>query len=94
MAILIPYNISFGVYDTIPNFIIFTIDFILLADIFISMNSGYQTKGMLVMQRHKIVLRYLKSWFIPDFLASCPIFLFFYLAIGDDIYEPFDNLIR
>lgn len=38
----------------------------------INFNAGFYEKGVLVMQRKSIVINYLKTWFILDFLASFP----------------------
>ena len=41
-------------------------------DIFIQFNSGFYSKGNLIMQRSKIVSNYIRNWFIIDVIASFP----------------------
>jgi hypothetical protein len=41
-------------------------------DLFVNFNTGVYIKGMLIMQRHRIIWNYLTGWFSLDFLASFP----------------------
>jgi len=41
-------------------------------DIFINFNTGYYDKGLLVMERKRIAINYLKGWFWIDLIASFP----------------------
>lgn len=43
-----------------------------ICDIFINFNTGYYSKGLLVMERRRIVINYLKGWFWIDLIASFP----------------------
>ena len=38
----------------------------------LSMNTGYYSNGVLIMNRKAIIIAYLKSWFILDFLSTFP----------------------
>jgi hypothetical protein len=41
-------------------------------DIFVQFNTGFYSKGNLVMQRSKIVGHYVRNWFFIDLVASFP----------------------
>jgi len=41
-------------------------------DILVNLNSGIYIKGMLIMQRHKIIWHYVMGWLVLDVLASFP----------------------
>jgi hypothetical protein len=43
-----------------------------LIDIFIHIHSGYIYKGMLIMDKKKIVINYLKFWLFFDIVCSFP----------------------
>jgi hyperpolarization activated cyclic nucleotide-gated potassium channel 2 len=43
-----------------------------IADIFLNFNTGFYSRGMLIVSRRKIALNYLKFWFWLDFIASFP----------------------
>jgi hypothetical protein len=47
-------------------------DVVFIIDIIITFNSGYYSKGIIVMNRKKVIMGYLKSWFILDMIASFP----------------------
>ena len=72
-VIMVPLTIAFDV--PLPNWleiwdIVMTICYIL--DIFLNFNTGFYDKGLLVLDRHRIFLHYIKSWFIFDMIASFP----------------------
>lgn len=47
-------------------------DVVFILDIIFTFNSGYYSKGIIVMNRKKIILGYLRSWFFLDLVASFP----------------------
>lgn len=47
-------------------------DIIFAIDIFITFNTGYYHKGVIIMKRSKVILTYLTTWFIIDLLATFP----------------------
>lgn len=55
-------------------------------DILISLSTGYNDKGIIVMRRKKIVIHYLKTWFIIDLISSIPFYWFFFHT-NKDILE-------
>lgn len=46
-----------------------------LVDILVGFNTGYYDKGVLIMNRRHIALRYLESTFVFDLISSFPVFL-------------------
>ena len=72
-SIVIPYRISF---DVPPEdgwyYLEWIMDGVFWADIILSFNTGIYKKGMLVMQRHRIIWNYVSGWFVLDVLASFP----------------------
>ena len=50
----------------------FVIDCCFIFDVLVSLNTGYYSKGSLVMQRIAIIKNYLKFWFWVDLVASTP----------------------
>lgn len=86
IAFIVPFNFSFGLTDEVPPVLDIFAEILLILDIIIQMNCGFQTKGMLIMSRSKIIFNYIQSWFIADFLSALPITIFFYILIGDDIH--------
>ena len=71
--IVAPYEISFSTDPTgfvkVVNDII-TCCFIL--DILLNFNTGYYSKGQVVVDRKKIATKYMKRWFWLDIIASFP----------------------
>ena len=51
------------------------VDFMFLADFFITCFSAYydEHEGVLVTNNKKIIVRYLRSWFLIDLVTSMPI---------------------
>ena len=60
-------------------------DVFFIIDILISFNTGYYKGGMIVMKRRIITNKYLKGWFIIDFIASFPYYFIFLLSTS---YDP------
>ena len=72
-AVVVPYRISFDTLATGNWYILeFSMDVYFWSDILMNLNSGIYIKGMLIMQRHKVIFNYLTGWFILDVLASFP----------------------
>lgn len=42
---------------------------ILVFDIFVQLNSGFLTRGMIIVDRQRVLKRYLRYYFIPDILC-------------------------
>lgn len=82
-AVSVPFRICFNVPTkggwAVLEFII-TLCFML--DILVNFNTGFYSKGALVMNRKKIASNYLKFWFWLDFIASFP-----YTWFIDGIFE-------
>lgn len=92
ISIIVPFNLSFGVQTGfIEIFVI--IEILVFLDLVINANCGFFEKGMLIMQRKLIIIRYLKSWFLIDFLSSLPAYSLFYIFMGKHIYLPADELL-
>lgn len=43
-----------------------------MLDVMLNFNVGFFIKGVLIMERQKIILNYLSTWFLCDFIASLP----------------------
>jgi hypothetical protein len=72
-SIMVPFKISFnfvspyslGMFELIQ-------DFYFIADILVSLNSGFYSKGFIILTRKEIILDYLRLWFWLDVAASFP----------------------
>lgn len=89
---VVPFNFAFGLHDNVPFFVDVCLEIILIIDIFITINCGFYTKGMLIMQRRQIVVRYFKTWLILDILSAIPVYSIFSSSFGENIHEPVDEL--
>ena len=71
--IMIPLLLSFE-FETPPELelinLLITVFFIM--DMVLNLNTGYYSKGTLVMQRKKIIRKYFSFWFYVDFVSSFP----------------------
>jgi len=85
--IVLPLQISFGVFDTSNTFNYFCLA-IFTMDIFFNFHTAYFKRGNLITSHSKIAKRYLKTWFIIDFLAAFPFFVF-----GGNMNVNSDNLV-
>ena len=87
-----PYRIcfdadSYGVWYFIEIFI----DSIFILDIFVSFNTSYIDKGILVAERKKVIWNYLKGWFLMDLIASFPYtYIIEYFVIRDEAQDTND----
>ena len=85
----IPYKIGFGIeyemfFGSVDGGIDLTMDILFLLDIFATFNTGFIFQKILVSNRHLIIKRYLKGWFIIDFLSTVPIDNIAELAMGSE----------
>jgi len=92
MAILVPFHISFGIDPNLISMIIF-IECCFIIDIFVNMNTGYLAKGVLVMQRNRIINQYIKTWILLDSLTGIPIYTIFYNLYGELSFYSMDYLL-
>lgn len=70
--VMIPMRIAFEIEDPVISVIDTIVDIIFILDIALNFNTGFYSKGLLVMNRKRIVANYLKLWFWLDLLASIP----------------------
>ena len=59
--------------------------------IVVNLYTGYYKKGTLIMKRRHIMCRYLKTWFIVDFIASFP---YTWIIDFDSFYDEDGNITR
>ena len=57
----------------------------------VNLYTGYYKKGTLIMKRRHIMCRYLKTWFIVDFIASFP---YTWVIDFDSYYDEDGNINR
>ena len=82
-AILVPYNITFHLDGFLVLDII--IDVIFLIDIVMNFRTTHVTEsGKLIVNQKDIALRYLKTWFVIDFISFIPLELYFYYGDGEN----------
>ena len=87
---VIPVQISFDiVYDeqftmlmdeknmssSLTHFILMTPEFIMITDTMLKFITGYYEQGIIIMNKGKIIHKYLKKGLIYDVLSYCPIIL-------------------
>lgn len=74
ISVYIPFIISFNVDTTGPfDYFELFIDLWFLTEVIANFFTGYYEKGLLIMNRKKIVMNYIKGWFLIDLLSSAPI---------------------
>jgi hypothetical protein len=73
-CIFIPYRLAFAVaiVDTWEVVIDYIVTAMFMLDIVLNFNTGFYSKGMLIVSRKQIALNYIKFWFWLDLLASFP----------------------
>ena len=80
-AIYVPYKIAFiNEQDSVVTQIFeWTVDILFAIDIFVNFISVYEDRktGVIILDRKKIAMNYIKSWFILDLLACFPFQLVF-----------------
>ncbi len=100
-AMLIPYRYcfkarAFGIYKFIDIFmdLFFIVDLskfhlLIILSLVLNFLTGYYKRGNLVMKRGPIMRRYLRTWFIFDFIATIPYTWFIKDRVVD--YWPDDD---
>ena len=84
-ALSVPYFICFNdTPSTFSDYLEFTINICFMADILATFNTGFYTKGNLIMNRKEIIKDYLKFWFWMDIVASLPYNWFLGSVFGGD----------
>lgn len=73
-----------------PFILEYLVELFFLVDIIIIFFTAYEVKGTLIKQNKKIMIRYLKTWFIVDLLGVFP-FEFFYYDYKDINYHYLPN---
>ena len=80
-AIYVPYKIAFiNEQDSVVTQVFeWTVDILFAIDIFVNFISVYEDRktGVIILDRKKIAMNYIKSWFILDLLACFPFQLVF-----------------
>lgn len=72
-AITIPLIIVFNIFsDLFCNISALVTTAVFLGDMLVNFNTAISSKGKLVFSRKEIALKYLKSWFIIDFISAIP----------------------
>lgn len=77
-SLSIPFQLSFGA--SVPRSLVALdyiqryIDAFFIADIFINFFSAYEERGQIEVQLKTIAQKYIKSWFIFDFVAAFPLY--------------------
>lgn len=73
LAITVPYKICFNIiYTGGWAYLDITMTFFFMFDILIEFNTGFYSKGALILDRKAIAKNYLRFWFWLDLLASVP----------------------
>ena len=73
LSITVPYKICFNVTSSAAwSYFEMVITLFFMADIFVTFNTGFYSKGALVTNRKQIAINYLKFWFWMDLVASIP----------------------
>ena len=75
-CILYPIFIAFEEYEShLLDIFFWMTDYWFFLDILINLNTSFFDKGVLVLERKKIFVKYLKSWLLIDILCSLPYFI-------------------
>ena len=75
IAIMVPYNVACRRDDREGDLLIFdmVIELFFIIDIVVHFRTSFvDTSGRIIYDQKKIAVRYLKGWFILDFLAALP----------------------
>ena len=96
IAIMIPYNVAFQRYNRVRDIIIFdmVIELFFILDIVVHFRTTYvDQSGRIIYDQKAIAFKYLKGWFILDFLAALPFEAFYFINhswvsdTGEIVYE-------
>ena len=72
-VVTVPYFLAFETSDNLETLALdLACTLIYLADILVTMNTSFYTKGLLVTHRNAIFKRYLRTWLFPDLISSFP----------------------
>lgn len=75
-TIVVPYRLSF--HQIQKNRSLIQIELVLevfwILDMLLSLTTGFYNKGLLIMNRHKIIKNYFKNNFLGDIVAIVPVF--------------------
>jgi len=100
-AIVIPYRVAFNMQSMgLFAFLEYFIDVFFITDvckskfplshiIVVNFYTGYYKKGALIMKRRHIMCRYLRTWFIVDFISSFP---YTWVINFDQYYDENGNI--
>lgn len=85
ISLYIPLVLAFNIDTTgTMSYLELCFDIWFLLEIALNFNTGYYEKGILVMNRKSICLKYVKTWFFLDLFSSIPISLI-------DIFAEFEE---
>uniref|UniRef100_A0AAQ4P3J0 Cyclic nucleotide-binding domain-containing protein n=1 Tax=Gasterosteus aculeatus aculeatus TaxID=481459 RepID=A0AAQ4P3J0_GASAC len=92
--IIIPVGITFFKDEHTPPWIVFNVvsDTFFLMDLVLNFRTGIvrENNAEIILDPHKIKIKYLKTWFVVDFISSIPvdyIFLIVETRINSDFYK-------
>lgn len=92
--IIIPVGITFFKDEHTPPWIVFNVvsDTFFLMDLVLNFRTGIvrEDNTEIILDPHKIKIKYLKTWFVVDFISSIPvdyIFLIVETRINSDFYK-------
>lgn len=74
--------------------LIYALDVLYVVSIVLRFVTGYKKRGVLVAERRKIALHYLKTYFIPDLLSVLPLEIFAFASTDAILVAAFLRLNR
>ena len=74
--------------------LIYVLDALYVVSIVLRFVTGYKKRGVLVTERRKIALHYLKTYFIPDLLSVLPLEIFAFASADAILVAAFLRLNR
>lgn len=93
--VLIPFELAFQhSINPITNWIIYTVDFVLIFDIFLNFRTSYTRKGISYKDRKSIGKHYTKTFLIYDLLANIPFEFIFLWTDVTLLNEPIALVLR
>ena len=97
LSISVPYRIAFE--DVAPPtwvYIDTVLDFLFIIDMILNFFTAIENdNGDIIIDRKKIALRYLQSWFMIDLTSSIPITLIQHIATSrESLVDPQSNLVN
>ena len=92
-SIVVPFEIWFDVQpEGWLNTIEDLMDYYFYTDILVNFNTGVYIKGLLVMERSKVIWSYFSGWFLIDILSTFPYSTVISLIIQDTSQSNLSNL--